>query len=146
MAYILFRGEYDKRKDPVKPATPAALPAFPTEVPKNRIGFAQWLLTPEHPLTARVTVNRFWQEVFGSGLVKTAGDFGITGELPSHPELLDWLAVDFRESGWDMKRFFKLVLMSNTYRQSAVVTRETMRTTSSSIRARKFVPEGISPT
>ncbi len=124
MAYILFRGEYDKRKDPVKPATPAALPAFPTEVPKNRIGFAQWLLTPEHPLTARVTVNRFWQELFGSGLVKTAGDFGITGELPSHPELLDWLAVEFRESGWDMKKFFKLVLMSNTYRQSAVVTRD----------------------
>ena len=124
MAYILFRGEYDKRRDPVKPTTPAALPAFPTETPKNRIGLAQWLLTPEHPLTARVTVNRFWQEVFGSGLVKTAGDFGITGELPSHPELLDWLAVEFRESGWDMKRFFKLVLMSNSYRQSAVVTRD----------------------
>ena len=124
MAYILFRGEYDKRKDPVKPSTPAALPAFPAETPANRIGFAKWLLQPEHPLTARVNVNRFWQEVFGTGLVKTAGDFGITGELPSHPELLDWLAVDFRESGWDIKRFFKLVLMSNTYRQSAVVTRE----------------------
>ncbi|MFM9962127.1 MAG: DUF1553 domain-containing protein [Planctomycetaceae bacterium] len=124
MAYILFRGEYDKRKDPVKPSTPAALPAFPAETPVNRIGFAQWLLRPEHPLTARVTVNRFWQEVFGTGLVKTAGDFGITGELPSHPELLDWLAVEFRESGWDMKKFFKLILMSNTYQQSAVVTRE----------------------
>ena len=124
MAYILFRGEYDKRKDPVKPSTPAALPAFPAETPVNRIGFAQWLLRPEHPLTARVNVNRFWQEVFGTGLVKTSGDFGITGELPSHPELLDWLAVEFRESGWDMKKFFKLVLMSNTYRQSAVVTRD----------------------
>ncbi len=124
MAYILFRGEYDKRKDPVKPATPAALPAFPKDTPQNRIGFANWLLQPEHPLTARVTVNRFWQEVFGSGLVKTAGDFGITGELPSHPELLDWLAVDFRESGWDVKRFFKMVLMSNTYRQSAAITRD----------------------
>jgi len=124
MAYILFRGEYDKRRDPVKPATPAALPAFPNAAPKNRIGFAKWLLQPEHPLTTRVTVNRFWQEVFGSGLVKTSGDFGITGELPSHPELLDWLAVDFRESGWDMKKFFKQVLMSNAYRQSAVVTRE----------------------
>ncbi|MBC7817684.1 MAG: DUF1549 domain-containing protein, partial [Planctomycetaceae bacterium] len=124
MAYILFRGEYDKRKDPVKPSTPAALPAFPAETPVNRIGFAQWLLRPEHPLTARVNVNRFWQEVFGTGLVKTAGDFGITGELPSHPELLDWMAVEFRESGWDIKKIFKLVLMSHTYRQSAVVTRD----------------------
>ena len=124
LAYILFRGEYDKRKDPVKPSTPAALPAFPAETPVNRIGFAKWLLQPEHPLTARVNVNRFWQEVFGTGLVKTAGDFGITGELPSHPELLDWMAVEFRESGWDIKKFFKLVLMSNTYRQSAVVTRD----------------------
>ncbi len=124
MAYILFRGEYDKRKDPVKPNTPAALPAFPAEAPKNRIGFAQWLLRPEHPLTARVNVNRLWQEVFGTGLVKTAGDFGITGELPSHPELLDWLAVEFRESGWDVKRFFKLILLSNTYRQAAITTKE----------------------
>jgi hypothetical protein len=124
MAYILFRGEYDKRRDPVKPNTPAVLPAFPADAPRNRLGFAQWLLQPEHPLTARVTVNRFWQELFGTGLVKTAGDFGLTGELPSHPELLDWLAVEFRESGWDVKRFFKLMLMSNTYRQSAVTTRE----------------------
>ncbi len=124
MAYILARGEYDKRKDPVKPNTPAALPAFPVEAPKNRIGFAQWLLRPEHPLTARVNVNRFWQEVFGTGLVKTSGDFGITGELPWHPELLDWLAVDFRESGWDVKRFFKLIVLSNTYRQAAITTKE----------------------
>lgn len=124
MAYILFRGEYDKRRDPVKPATPAALPAFPADAPKNRIGFAKWLLQPEHPLTTRVTVNRFWQELFGTGLVKTAGDFGLTGELPSHPELLDWMAVDFREAGWDVKRFFKQLLLSNAYRQSAVVTRE----------------------
>lgn len=122
MAYILFRGEYDQRRDPVKPATPAALSAYPDNVPRNRLGLAQWLLRPEHPLTARVTVNRFWQEVFGQGLVRTAGDFGITGELPSHPELLDWLAVEFRESGWDVKRFFKLLVMSATYRQSAVTT------------------------
>lgn len=124
MAYVLFRGEYDKRRDPMKPNTPAVMPPFPADAPKNRIGFAQWLLRPEHPLTARVTVNRFWQEVFGTGLVRTAGDFGVSGELPSHPELLDWLAVEFRESGWDVKRFYKLLLMSNTYRQSAVVTRE----------------------
>ena len=91
---------------------------MPADLPRNRLGFAKWLLRPEHPLTARVTVNRFWQEVFGTGLVRTAGDFGVTGELPSHPELLDWLAVEFRESGWDVKQFFKLMVMSATYRQA----------------------------
>jgi len=122
MAYILFRGEYDKRRDQVKPETPAALPAMPAELPANRLGFARWLLRPEHPLTARVTVNRFWQEVFGTGIVRTAGDFGVSGELPSHQELLDWLAVEFRETGWDVKRFFKLLVTSATYRQSALAT------------------------
>src|SRR5207302_10627409 len=116
MAYVLFRGDYDKRRDPVKPATPASLPPMPAELPRNRIGLAQWLLRPDHPLTARVTVNRFWQEVFGTGIVRTSGDFGTAGEMPSHPELLDWLAVEFRESGWDMKRFFKMIVMSSTYR------------------------------
>jgi hypothetical protein len=124
MAYILFRGEYDKRRDPVKPATPAALPPFPANAPANRLGLAKWLLEPNHPLTARVTVNRFWQELFGTGIVRTSGDFGIAGELPSDQELLDWLAVEFRESGWDVKKFFKLIVTSNTYRQSAVATRE----------------------
>jgi hypothetical protein len=124
MAFVLFRGEYDKRRDPVNPNTPAALPPFPQDAPRNRLGFAQWLLRPDHPLTSRVTVNRFWQEVFGTGLVRTAGDFGISGELPSHPELLDWLAVEFRESGWDVKRFFKLLVTSATYRQAAVATPE----------------------
>ncbi len=99
MAYILFRGDYDKRRDPVKADTPDALPPMPSDLPRNRLGLAQWLVRPEHPLTARVTVNRFWQEIFGTGLVKTAGDFGLSGELPSHPELLDWLAVEFRDSG-----------------------------------------------
>jgi hypothetical protein len=124
MAYMLYRGEYDKRRDPVKPGTPRALPVMPSALPKNRLGFAQWLLRPEHPLTARVTVNRFWQEMFGTGIVRTSGDFGVAGELPSHPELLDWLAVDFRESGWDVKRFFKLLVTSATYRQAAVTTPE----------------------
>jgi hypothetical protein len=122
MAYILFRGEYDKRRDPVKASTPDFLPEWPEDLPSNRLGFAQWLLSPEHPLTARVTVNRFWQEMFGTGLVRTAGDFGVSGELPSHPELLDWLAVEFRETGWDMKRFFRLLVTSAAYRQSSQVT------------------------
>jgi hypothetical protein len=126
MAYILFRGEYDQRRDPVKPGTPQMLPPMPDDLPRDRLGFAQWLLRPEHPLTARVTVNRFWQQLFGSGIVRTSGDFGVAGELPTHPELLDWLAVEFRESGWDIKRFFKLLVMSSTYRQAAVTTAENL--------------------
>ena len=123
-AYLLFRGEYDQRRDKLSPATPAVFPPMPAELPRNRLGFAQWLVRPEHPLTARVTVNRFWQELFGTGLVATSGDFGIAGEMPSHPELLDWLAVEFREGGWDVKQFFKQLVTSATYRQSAVTTRE----------------------
>ncbi len=124
MAFILNRGEYDQRLDQVSPETPAALPAFPGDAPRNRLGLAQWLLLPEHPLTARVTVNRCWQEVFGTGLVKTSGDFGVMGELPSHPELLDWLAVEFRETGWDVKRLYRLMVTSAAYRQSAATTPE----------------------
>jgi hypothetical protein len=123
-AYILDRGEYDKRKDEVKPNTPDILPPFPESLPKNRLGLAQWLLLQEHPLTSRVTVNRFWQEVFGTGLVRSSGDFGITGELPSHPELLDWLAIEFIESGWDVKKLFKLMVSSAAYRQSAAAAPE----------------------
>jgi hypothetical protein len=123
-AYILFRGEYDKRRDPVKPDTFKSLPPMPADLPHNRLGFAKWLMRPENPLTARVTVNRFWQEVFGTGIVRTSGDFGISGELPSHPELLDWLAVEFRESGWDVRQMFKLIVTSAAYRQSAAATEE----------------------
>jgi hypothetical protein len=123
-AYLLFRGQYDKRRDELKPATFACLPPMPAELPKSRLGLAQWLMRPEHPLAARVTVNRFWQEVFGTGIVRTAGDFGTTGEPPTHPELLDWLAVEFRESGWDVKKFFRLLVTSATYRQSAAATPE----------------------
>jgi hypothetical protein len=123
-AYVLYRGDYDKRRDTVKPETPHALPSMPADLPHNRLGFARWLLRPEHPLTSRVTVNRFWQEVFGTGIVRTAGDFGVTGEPPSNQELLDWLAVEFRESGWDVKKFFKLLVTSATYRQSAQATPE----------------------
>jgi hypothetical protein len=123
MAFVLNRGEYDQRKDKVPAATPKALPKFPEDLPKNRLGLAKWFLSEEHPLMTRVTVNRFWQELFGQGLVKTSGDFGITGDLPSHPELLDWLALDFRKD-WDVKRFFKMLVMSATYRQSAAATKE----------------------
>ncbi len=127
IAYILYRGDYDKRRDPVKPATPAVFPPMPDDYPRNRLGFAKWLMRPEHPLTARVTVNRFWQELFGTGLVQTTGDFGVNGEIPTHPELLDWMAVEFRESGWDIKKFYKLMVMSATYRQAGTVTPEKMQ-------------------
>ena len=123
-AYVLNRGEYDQRRDEVQPDTPNVLPVFPADAPRNRLGLAQWLLLADHPLTSRVTVNRFWQEVFGTGLVRSSGDFGTTGELPSHPELLDWLAVEFRESGWDVKKLFKLMVTSAAYRQQAVITPE----------------------
>lgn len=124
MAYILNRGDYDKRKDKVAAATPEILPTMPKDSPKNRLGFSQWLLMPENPLTYRVTVNRFWQEVFGNGLVRSSGDFGITGDTPSHPELLDYLALEFREQGGDIKKFFKLMVTSATYMQSAAATPE----------------------
>ena len=124
MAFLLYRGEYDKRRESVKPDTPNMLPPMPADLPRNRLGLAQWLVRPENPLTARVTVNRFWQEVFGTGLVRTTGDLGISGELPSHPELLDWLAIEFRESGWDVKHLFRLMVQSATYRQAATVTPE----------------------
>ncbi len=123
-AYVLFRGEYDQRRDQVSPETPSAFPPFPKDAPRNRLGFAKWLLQPEHPLTARVTVNRFWQEIFGTGLVRTTGDLGVSGEIPVNQDLLDWLAVEFREGGWDMKKLVKLIVMSATYRQSAIMTPE----------------------
>jgi len=124
-AFILNRGEYDQRREKVGRAVPAFLPPLPAAAPRNRLGFAQWLVAPEHPLTARVAVNRLWLEVFGTGIVKTAEDFGAQGEPPSHPDLLDWLAVQFREDGWDVKRLMKRLVMSSTYRQSSRVTPET---------------------
>ena len=118
-AHVLFRGMYDQRRERVTADTPAFLPAMPDGLPKNRLGLARWIVDEANPLTARVAVNRYWQEIFGTGLVRTSDDFGAQGEPPSHPELLDWLAVDFRESGWDVKRLIKTMLLSSTYRQSA---------------------------
>ena len=123
-AFLLFRGDYDKRRDPVTANTPNFLPPMPDDLPRNRLGLAQWLLRPENPLTARTNVNRFWQQLFGLGIVRSAADLGGAGELPANQELLDWLAIEFREQGWDVKKFFKLLVMSNTYRQSAATTAE----------------------
>ena len=124
MAHILYRGMYDQRRDEVTPATPGVLPPMAADLPRNRLGLARWLVAEENPLTARVTVNRFWQEVFGEGLVPSAEDFGSQGEPPTHPELLDWLALEFRDSGWDVKALFRLMVTSSTYRQAAVTTPE----------------------
>ena len=122
VAWILYRGAYDQRRQEVEANTPSILPPMTSTMPRNRLGLAQWLFTEDNPLTARVAVNRMWQEIFGTGIVKTAEDFGSQGELPSHPELLDWLAADFRDHGWDLKRFYKQVLLSAAYRQAAVTT------------------------
>jgi mono/diheme cytochrome c family protein len=124
MAAVLMRGQYDKLGEKVEAGVFAALNPMPKDAPKNRLGLAQWLVDAENPLTARVTVNRYWQEVFGTGIVKTVEDLGIMGESPTHPELLDWLAVEFRESGWDTKKLFKLMVTSATYRQAAITTPE----------------------
>ena len=122
VAHILERGEYTEKRDAVESAVPAWLGESPVDAPQNRMGLAQWLVSPTHPLTARVTVNRYWQHYFGTGLVKTSEDFGVQGERPSHPELLDWLALSFIESGWDVKQFQKLIVMSSTYQQSSRIT------------------------
>ncbi len=121
-AHVLYRGMYDRPQDRVEPTTPAALPPMPASLPRNRLGLAKWLVDDSNPLTPRVVVNRFWQEVFGTGIVKTSDDFGSQGERPSHPELLDWLATEFRDSGWNVKDFFRLIVTSATYRQSAATT------------------------
>lgn len=120
MGHILYRGMYDQPREAVEPNTPAVLPPMPASYPRNRLGLAKWLVDDANPLTARVTVNRFWQEVFGTGIVKTSEDFGSQGEAPTHPQLLDWLAVEFRENGWDVKKMFRLIVTSATYRQAAL--------------------------
>ena len=123
--YVLRRGSYADRTDiKVEPGLPERLPPLPEDAPRNRLGLAQWLFLKENPLTARVAVNRYWQMLFGVGLVATPEDFGTQGELPSHPALLDWLAVDFRDHGWNVKRTLRSIVTSSTYRQSAAASRE----------------------
>jgi mono/diheme cytochrome c family protein len=115
--HVLLRGQYDRPGERVTFGTPAALPPLPDDAPTNRLGLARWLVSRDNPLTARVIVNRFWRDIFGTGIVKTTEDFGVQSERPSHPELLDWLAVEFMESGWNVKQLIKTIVMSNTYQQ-----------------------------
>ena len=122
--FLLDRGLYNERREPVAAQVPASLPPLPEEAPANRLTLARWLVCEEQPLTARVTVNRFWQQVFGVGLVKTAEDFGVQGEVPHHLDLVNWLAADFRDHGWDVKRLMRMFVTSHTYRQSSRTTPE----------------------
>ena len=123
-ADVLTRGVYSARTGRVRADVPHFLPPLPPGAPHDRLGLADWTVSPSNPLTARVTVNRMWQELFGTGIVETTEDFGVMGVRPSHPELLDWLAVDFEENGWNVKRFYRQLVLSATYRQSARVTPE----------------------
>ena len=123
-AYAYNRGDYEQPIYEVEANTPGVLPEFSEKYPRNRLGLAKWLFSEDNPLTARVTVNRYWQMLFGKGLVTTPQDFGVQGALPTHPELIDWLAVDFMENGWDVKALLKTMVMSHTYRQSSEPTNE----------------------
>ena len=122
--YVLNRGMYDQPTEKVNPGTPDRVLAFPNELPKNRLGLAQWLFHQDNPLTSRVAVNRLWQRFFGTGIVATSDDFGNQGSLPTHPELLDFLAVSFREQGWDTQEMIRLIVSSETYQQSSQITPE----------------------
>jgi len=122
--YVLDRGNYDSPTDSVFSNVPEKIFPMDNDLPKNRLGLAKWIFDKDNPLTARVAVNRYWQNMFGRGLVKTSEDFGNQGELPSHPKLLDWLAIKFVESGWDVKALHKLIMMSNTYQQSSVIDKK----------------------
>jgi hypothetical protein len=122
--HLLIRGQYDKPGEKVTPGVPSFLPPLPPGAPANRLGLADWLVSPSNPLTARVAVNRYWQLFFGTGIVKTSEDFGSRGEPPSHPELLDWLATEFIRSGWDVRAMERLIVTSAAYRQASASTRE----------------------
>ncbi len=123
-AFVLDRGGYDNHGEPVTAGTPGFMPDYLAGQPKNRLGLARWLTSSDHPLTARVTVNRYWQLMFANGLVRTPEDFGVQGDRPTHPELLDWLSRDFINHGWDVRRLLRMIALSSTYRQSAAVARD----------------------
>ena len=125
--HVLTRGQYDHPAERVSPGVPAIFPALATDAPPHRLALANWLVSADHPLTARVAVNRFWQRLFGIGLVKTVEDFGVQGEPPSHPELLDWLATEFIASGWNVKALHKRIVLSATYGQASTVSPELTR-------------------
>ena len=125
-AYVLFRGEYAQRREEVTAGTPTALSPFPEDAPKNRLGLARWLTDPRHPLTARVTVNRVWQSIFGRGLVRTSEDFGSQGARPLYPEVLDALAVQLISSGWDMKQLVRTIVLTEVYQQNSIADQQTM--------------------
>jgi mono/diheme cytochrome c family protein len=127
VSHILFKGNYLAPSDEVSPGAPAAFNPWPAGAPTNRLGVAKWLMSPENPLTARVIANRFWAQIFGRGIVETEEDFGTQGTKPTHPELLDYLAIELRDSGWDIKRYLKMLVMSATYQQSSRVTPELLK-------------------
>ncbi len=143
--YLLKRGAYDQHGELVSFGLPQEIfPFDSTQYPTNRLGLAKWLVNKEHPLTSRVFINRIWQEFFGRGFVKTAGDFGMQGDLPSHPELLDWLSLDFMDHGWDIKRLVKQIVMSATYRQSAVSTKKKLAADPENIFLSRFSRQRLS--
>ena len=125
-SYLYDRGLYTNKSYEVFANTPSVLPKFSEDLPKNRLGLAKWLFEDKNPLTSRVTANRYWQMIFGRGLVSTPNDFGVQGQLPSHPELLDWLALDFSEN-WNIKRLIKQMVMSKTYQQKSLVTEKLLK-------------------
>jgi len=122
--YLLSRGLYNQYAEQVETSTPENVLPYPKDYPKNRLGLAMWLTNKENPLPSRVIINRYWQMIFGTGIVKSSGDFGIQGDLPTHPELLDWLAAEFMESNWDLRKMLKLMVMSATYKQSSFANQE----------------------
>ena len=139
--YLLGRGDYTNRKGPVQPLTPAVFPGLPEDAPRNRLGLAKWMTDPKNPLTARVAVNRFWQMCFGEGVVRTPEDFGSQGALPTHPQLLDWLAGAFIAEGWDVKWLLRQMVLSSTYRQSSTMRSD--KSTTEILKGQK--PQPIDP-
>ncbi|MCA9414548.1 MAG: DUF1553 domain-containing protein, partial [Candidatus Omnitrophica bacterium] len=122
--FVHTRGDFLRPGEEVKPDIPSIFGNFPSDLPRNRLGLAQWLVSPENPLVSRVTVNRIWQQIFGRGIVETSEDFGMRGSPPSHPELLDWLAIEFVENGWSVKDLIRTIVTSSVYRQSSRISPE----------------------